>query len=179
MKRIILFCTILLVMMPVCAQKQNEMNTLVAYFSATGTTKHVAEQLAKQLGADLFEIAPEVPYTAADLDWQDKQSRSTLEMQDKQSRPAIATKVADMSKYDRVLIGFPIWWYTCPTIINTFMDSYDFSGKTIVPFATSGGSTPRQATRDLQKSYPKYNFREGVLLNRSSDIAPFIESLKK
>ena len=113
---------------------------LVAYFSATGTTAGVAERLAKATDGDLFEIKPEQPYTDADLDWRDKQSRSSVEMDDKSSRPAIASKVADMSKYDVVFVGFPIWWYREPSIIDTFMESYDFSGKTVVPFATSGGS---------------------------------------
>ena len=169
-----------MLVMPACAQKQNkQMKTLVAYFSATGTTEGVARQLANELGADLYEIEPAVPYTSADLDWNNKQSRSSIEMQDRSSRPAIGTKVENMAQYDRVLIGFPIWWYTCPTIINTFIESYDLSGKILVPFATSGGSTPRQATSDLRKAYPNYRFEEGRLLNRRADIAPFVESLKK
>ena len=154
------------------------MKTLVAYFSATGTTRQVAQNLAKQLDADLFEIQPVVPYTDADLDWRDKQSRSTLEMQDKTSRPAIATKVENISQYDRILIGFPIWWYTCPTIINTFIESYELSGKTLIPFATSGGSTIRQSTADLRKTYPKYKFLDGALLNTKTDQETFLKQLK-
>ena len=113
---------------------------LVAYFSASGVTAQLAERLAGAVGADLFEIEPEVPYTAADLDWQDKKSRSSVEMGDRASRPAIASRVADMGQYDVVFVGFPVWWYREPSIIDTFMEAYDFSGKTVVPFATSGMS---------------------------------------
>ena len=113
---------------------------LVAYFSCSGVTKGVAESLAEVVGADLFEIEPEEPYTDADLDWTNKQSRSTVEMNDPSSRPAIKSAVADMSSYEVVFVGFPIWWYVAPTIINAFLESYDFAGKTIVPFCTSGGS---------------------------------------
>lgn len=113
---------------------------LVAYFSVSGVTKRAAEDLAKVADADLYEIAPEVPYKQADLDWTDNRSRSTVEMKNPASRPAIGTKVSDMDAYDVVYVGFPIWWYVAPTIINTFLESYDFSGKTVVLFATSGGS---------------------------------------
>ena len=116
------------------------MKTLVAYFSASGQTAKLAKTLAGVTGGDLFEIAPETAYTAADLDWRDKKSRSTIEMKDPKSRPAIAGKVADMAQYDTVFVGFPIWWYQAPRIIETFLESYDFSGKTVIPFATSGGS---------------------------------------
>jgi len=116
------------------------MKKLVAYFSASGVTKNVAEALAGVAQADLFEIKPETPYTKADLNWNDRQSRSSVEMQNPSSRPAIADKVVNMEEYDTIFIGFPIWWYVAPTIINTFLESYDFSGKTIVPFCTSGGS---------------------------------------
>ena len=114
--------------------------SLVVYFSCSGVTKKTAELLSDVAGADLFEIRPEVPYTKADLDWMDKKSRSTVEMNDPSSRPAIADKVEHMEQYDTVYVGFPIWWYVAPTIINTFLESYDFSGKTVIPFATSGGS---------------------------------------
>ena len=114
--------------------------TLVAYFSASGVTEKKAQILAQVTGGDLFEIEPAVPYTSADLNWMDKKSRSTLEMNDPSSRPEIAKKVADMDAYDTVYVGFPIWWYVEPSIINTFLESYDFSGKTVVPFCTSGGS---------------------------------------
>ena len=113
---------------------------LVAYFSASGTTKKAAERLAKATGADLFEIKPKVPYSSADLNWMDKKSRSSVEMSDPASRPEIAEKIPDPADYDTVFLGFPIWWYLAPRIINTFVESYDFTGKTLVPFATSGGS---------------------------------------
>ena len=114
--------------------------TLAAYFSASGTTAKVAEMLAKAANADIYEIKPAVPYTRADLDWMNKKSRSSVEMSDKSSRPELADKSANIADYDTVLLGFPIWWYVAPTIINTFLESYDFSGKKIVLFATSGGS---------------------------------------
>lgn len=113
---------------------------LVAYFSASGTTAKVAKRLAGEIGADLFEIEPASPYTRADLDWTDKGSRSSVEMNDRASRPAIKSKAADMGAYGTVFVGFPVWWYREPRIIDTFMESYDFAGKTVVPFATSGGS---------------------------------------
>ena len=113
---------------------------LVAFFSASGVTKKLSENLAEAAGADLFEIVPEIPYTKEDLDWQDQNSRSSVEMNDSSSRPAIASKVEDMSQYDVIFVGFPVWWYREPSIIDTFVESYDFSGKTIVPFATSGSS---------------------------------------
>ena len=113
---------------------------LVAYFSASGETARLAWTLAGVTGGDLFEIEPAQKYTSADLNWNDKHSRSTVEMQDEASRPAIASHVADMAQYDTVFVGFPIWWYQAPRIIETFLESYDFSGKTIVVFATSGGS---------------------------------------
>ena len=116
------------------------MKTLVAYFSASGQTAKLAKILAGVTGGDLFVIAPETAYTAADLDWMDKKSRSTIEMKDPKSRPAIAGKVADMAQYDTVFVGFPIWWYRAPHIIETFLESYDFAGKTVIPFVTSGGS---------------------------------------
>ncbi len=116
------------------------MKQLVAYFSASGVTKRAAERLAKAVGADLFEIRPTVPYTKGDLDWTNKKSRSSVEMADPHSRPEIAEKLNNMEEYDIVYLGFPIWWYVAPTIISTFLESYDFADKTIVPFATSGGS---------------------------------------
>ena len=113
---------------------------LVAYFSASGVTAKVAETLAEAIGADIFEIEPKVPYTKADLDWTNRQSRSSIEMNDPASRPAIAGVRDNMADYDTLFVGFPIWWYVAPTIINTFLESYDLTGKTIIPFATSGGS---------------------------------------
>lgn len=117
---------------------------LVAYFSATGVTSKVAESLSEAIGADLFEIAPAVPYTSADLNWMDKSSRSTIEMKNVTSRPAILEQRDNMNDYDVVFVGFPIWWYVARTIINTFLESYDLTGKTIIPFATSGGEQHRQ-----------------------------------
>jgi len=152
---------------------------LVAYFSASGVTADVAAMLAKVAGADLFEIKPEAPYTAADLDWTNKKSRSTIEMNDPASRPAIKEKLANMSDYDVIFVGFPIWWYVAPTIINTFLESYDFAGKTIVPFATSGGSGMGKTVAVLEKVAPKANFKPGKMLNRASetDMENWVRSL--
>ena len=173
MKKIVMMLTALLtISLSACSQKKTETSVkqkvLVAYFSASGTTKGIAQQLAEVAGADLHEIKPEKPYTDADLDWQDKQSRSSVEMQDKNSRPAITAKLQNMKDYDVVYVGFPIWWYTCPTIINTFMEAYDFQGKTVIPFATSGGSSIKKACADLKAAYPKLNWKEGKLLNRAT-----------
>ena len=142
---------------------------LVAYFSASGVTKAAAERLAKAAKADLFEIKPAVPYTQADLDWTTKKSRSSVEMNNPNSRPEIAEKVSNMGDYDTVLIGFPIWWYVAPTIINTFVESYDFSGKTIVPFATSGGSGMGRTVDVLKPLCPAADWKKGKMLNRVSD----------
>lgn len=152
---------------------------LVAYFSASGVTASVAEKLAKAAGADLFEIKPEVPYTDADLDWTDKKSRSTIEMNDPASRPAIKEKLANMADYDVIFVGFPIWWYVAPTIIDTFLESYDFAGKTVVPFATSGGSGMGKTVAVLEKVAPKANFKPGKMLNRASetDVKDWVRSL--
>ena len=166
MKKILFLLTALMMFSLSASSQKQEKKTLVAYFSATGTTKAVAAQLKAAAGADLYEIKPEKPYTDADLDWRNKQSRSSLEMKDKTSRPAIAGKLKNMKDYDVVYVGFPIWWYTCPTIINTFMESYDFKGKTVIPFATSGGSPIKQACEDLKKAYPQVNWKDGKLLNR-------------
>ena len=144
---------------------------LVAYFSASGTTKKVAERLAKSAGADLFEIRPTVPYSSADLNWMDKKSRSSVEMSDSASRPEIAERLPNMANYDTVFIGFPIWWYVAPHIINTFVESYDFSGKTLVPFATSGGSGMGSTVDELRKLCPNANWKAGKLLNSVSDKA--------
>ena len=135
--------------------------TLVAYFSASGVTKRLAGNLAKATGADLFEIVPQVPYTDADLNWMDKYSRSTKEMKDKSSRPAVAGKVADLESYDKSFVGFPIWWYVAPTIVNTFLEQYDLTGKTVVPFATSGGSGMGRTNAGLAPSCKGANLKEG------------------
>jgi len=126
--------------------------TLVAYFSASGRTKKKAEKLAKELGADLYEIKPAVPYTKADLNWMDKKSRTTLEMSDKTSRPEIQDDDAHVEQYDTIYVGFPIWWYIAPTIVNTFLEKYDFSGKKICLFATSGGSSWGDTVESLKGS---------------------------
>lgn len=138
---------------------------LVAYFSASGVTAKAAWKLSEAIGANLHEIKPEVPYSSADLNWMDKKSRSSVEMNDPSSRPTIAEKLADMEKYDVVFVGFPIWWYVAPTIINTFLESYDFSGKTIIPFATSGGSGMGKTNEKLGPSCPGATLLQGKLLN--------------
>ena len=147
------------------------MKKLVAYFSATGTTKRAAERLAKAAGADLFEIKPAAPYTGADLNWTDKKSRSSVEMNDPDSRPEIAGAIPDMADYDTVFIGFPIWWYTAPRIIHTFLESCDFSDKTLAPCATSGGSGIGKAASELRKLCPNANWKSGKLLTGASDEA--------
>ena len=161
-------------------EENKDMKVLVAYFSASGVTKGVAQQLAEVAGADLHEIKPEQPYTDADLDWRDKESRSSVEMKDKNSRPAITDKLENIADYDVVFVGFPIWWYTCPTIINTFMEAYDFKGKTVVPFATSGGSTIEKSCEDLKATYPDLTWKDGKLLNKPSkeDLEQFVQSVK-
>lgn len=143
--------------------------TLVAYFSASGTTKAKAEQVAEAVGADLFEIAPVKRYTREDLDWTNKRSRSTVEAQDASSRPAIAQRVDNLDSYDKVVIGFPIWWYTAPRIIYTFLDENNLAGKKIYLFATSGGSSVDKGQRDLEKEYPSLHFVGNKLLNGSFD----------
>mgnify|MGYP000344759363 CR=1 FL=1 len=139
---------------------------LVAYFSASGVTAKVAETLAEAIGADIFEIEPKVPYTEADLNWMDKKARSTIEMNDPASRPEIAVKRDNMKDYDTIFVGFPIWWYVAPTIINTFLESYDFSGKTVIPFATSGGSGMGKTEAVLHALCPdSVNWKSGKMLN--------------
>ena len=145
---------------------------LVAYFSASGTTAGVAKNLAQAAGADLYEIKPEVPYTKADLNWMDKKSRSSVEMNDKSSRPALADQDANIIDYDTILLGFPIWWYVAPTIISSFLESYDFSGKKIVLFATSGGSGFGKTVDGLKDSVAADTMIvEGKLLNGNSSAA--------
>lgn len=145
---------------------------LVAYFSASGVTARVSKTLAEAADADLYEIKPEVPYTKADLNWNDKHSRSTIEMKDPSSRPALADKNANIAAYDVIYVGFPIWWYVAPTIINTFLDSYDFSGKVIVPFATSGSSGLGQTVEKLKPSVSSTAlWKDAKLLSSSTDKA--------
>lgn len=154
---------------------------LVAYFSDSGVTAKVAERLSEAIGADLYEIEPQVPYTKADLDWMDKKSRSTIEMSDPTSRPAIRGKRDNMEDYDTVFVGFPIWWYIAPTIINTFLESYDLAGKTIIPFATSGGSNMGKTNEKLLPSCPGAKLLDGKVLASNISIAElntWVESLK-
>lgn len=138
---------------------------LVVYFSASGVTEKLAKKLSQAIDADLYEIQPEQPYTTADLDWTNKSSRSTREMTDKSFRPAITGKVENMGQYDTVYVGFPIWWYVAPTIINTFLESYDMAGKIVVPFATSGGSGMGRTNSELEISCKGAKLKEGNRFN--------------
>lgn len=148
---------------------------LVAYFSASGTTAKLAETLAEAIGADVFAIEPKTPYTKADLDWTNKTSRSTIEMNDPASRPAIRDVRDNMSDYDTVFVGFPVWWYVAPTIINTFLESYDMSGKTIVPFATSGGSSMGKTNEKLLPSCKGAILMEGKVFKSSASVSELSE----
>ncbi len=161
-------------------QEEKQMKTLVAFFSATGTTKALAEKVAAVTGGDLYEIKPEVPYTSADLDWTVKTSRSSVEMADKNSRPAIVKDLENAGDYGTIYIGFPVWWYTAPTINNTFLETYDFSGKNVVFFATSGGSTVDKANAQFKEQYPAIKWTAGKVLNRATDedVKAWVESLK-
>lgn len=152
---------------------------LVAYFSASGVTAKYAEKLSEITGADLFEIKPSIKYTDADLDWMDKNSRSTVEVKNPDSRPEIAEKLSDMEQYDTIFVGFPIWWYVAPTIIDTFLESYDFSGKTIIPFATSGGSGMGKTEEVLRKVCPNADIKNGKVINRmpAPELADWVNNL--
>ena len=182
MKRLTLIIAACCLILTACAQNNNkkdnkettqttetkekkEMKTLIVYFSATGNTRAAAQKLAQEFNADLYEITPEEPYTAADLDWRDKTSRSTLEMNNKASRPAIKGHCDNLADYDTVWIGFPVWWYTAPTIVNTFIESHDLSGKTLNVFATSGGSDVKGSYNNLKNAYPQYTWGESRLMN--------------
>jgi flavodoxin len=145
----------------VMAESKSNKKVLVAYFSASGVTARVADRLSKAIGADIFEIKPAQVYTSADLDWTNKKSRSSVEMDDRNSRPEIANKVENMSQYDVIFVGFPIWWYREPSIIDTFMESYDFSGKQVIPFATSGGSGMGDSGSIMQKLAPNAKVDSG------------------
>ena len=143
---------------------------LVTYFSASGVTKSVAEKIASVINGDLYEIEPKEKYTDADLDWHNKQSRSSVEMKNKSFRPEMKENSLDISSYDTILIGFPIWWGVAPTVVNTFIESKNFQGKMLIPFCTSGGSGMSYAENDLRKTYPKYNWKEGKrLTGREND----------
>lgn len=157
------------------------MNTLVAYFSASGVTAAAAKNLAEAAGADLYEIKPAVPYTDADLDWRDRKSRSSMEMRDLISRPEISDRETDLSGYDTIFLGFPIWWYVAPTIINTFLESRDFSGKKIIVFATSGGSDLEKSAENLRESAPGAEIIKGRMMNGSpsvSELADWVKEIK-
>lgn len=152
-------------------EKQPDKRILVAYFSATGTTAQAAEKLAAATGGELYAITPEEPYTAAGLDWHDKQSRSSVEMNDPEARPALKGKKEHIAAYDVIFIGYPIWWNQAPRIINTFIESHDLKGRTVIPFATSGGSGIANSVAVLRKTYPALDWKEGKLLNRMSGSA--------
>ena len=157
----------------------NDRKILVAYFSCSGVTKAVAEKLAAITGADLYEIKPEVPYTEADLDWNDKKSRSSVEMRDALSRPAISGTLFHPEEYEVLFVGFPVWWYIAPTIINTFLESYDFSGKKIALFATSGGSGFGNTVSELKPSAPNAVIVEGKVFHKATkrEIAEWVKSI--
>lgn len=159
--------------------QNNDKRILVACFSATGTTAQAAEKLANITGGELYAITPAKSYTSADLDWHDKQSRSSVEMNDPKARPALKNKKENITDYDVVFIGYPIWWDLAPRIIDTFIESHDLKGKTVIPFATSGGSTLANSAAALKKSYPALNWKEGRLLNRTDEktIRAWIEKL--
>ena len=153
---------------------------LVAYFSASGTTAKVAETLAEAIGADIYEIEPAAPYSKADLDWTNQKSRSSIEMSDPASRPAIAGKRDNMGDYDTVFVGFPIWWYVAPHIINTFLESYDLTGKAIIPFATSGGSGMGKTNERLASSCKGSKLIAGKVFNHSTsheELAAWVDGL--
>lgn len=149
--------------------KQSNHRILVAYFSATGTTARAAEKVANATGGELYAITPAQPYTDADLDWHDKQSRSSVEMNNPKSRPALGGKRLAVSDYDVVFIGYPIWWDLAPKIINTFIENHDLKGKAVIPFATSGGSSLANSAATLKHTYPVLNWKEGRLLNRADE----------
>jgi len=168
------------------AQQKQDMNSkrsnhkvLVAYFSATGTTARAAQKVADATGGELYTITPAQPYTNADLDWNDKQSRSSVEMNDPKSRPAIKGKKENIADYDVVFIGYPIWWDLAPRVVDTFIESHDLTDKTVIPFATSGGSMLAGSAAALKRSYPALNWKEGRLLNRADEktIRDWIEKL--
>lgn len=159
--------------------KQSTHKILVTYFSATGTTARAAEKLASVTGGELYDITPAKPYTSADLNWNNKQSRSSVEMHDAKARPELGGKKLDVAGYDIIFIGYPIWWDLAPRVVNTFIEKYDLKGKTVIPFATSGGSSITNSAAVLKKSYPALNWKEGQLLNRADEntIRKWIDKL--
>ena len=185
-KIIFVFLAIMGIATASCAQqkqvanrKQPNNKVLIAYFSATGTTAGAAEKLSKVTGGELYEITPAQPYTNADLNWNNKQSRSSLEMNDPKSRPAIRKSSIDIADYDVIFVGYPIWWNLAPRIINTFIESYHLKNKTIILFATSGSSSITNSMATLKKSYPDLIWKEGKLLNgmNENDIREWISKL--
>ena len=158
---------------------QSNHKVLVAYFSATGVTARAAQKVAEATGGEVYAITPAKPYTDADLDWRDKQSRSSVEMNDPKARPALGGKRLDVSEYDVVFIGYPIWWNQAPRLINTFIESHNLKGKAVIPFATSGGSTIADSAATLKRSYPALEWKEGRLLNRADEktLRTWIERL--
>ena len=180
----VIMAAVLAFCLTACAQgnqkhKEMDKKAIVVYFSATGTTKSVAEKLAAAVNADILEIEPEQPYTDADLDWNDSRSRSSVEMNNPKSRPAVKVPSKSITGYDVVFIGYPIWWDLAPTVVNTFIENNSLNGKTVVPFATSGGSGIRNSAAQLKKQYPEINWKEGKLLNSASEktIGKWVESL--
>lgn len=159
--------------------KQSNHKVLVTYFSATGTTARAAEKLASVTGGELYAITPAKPYTSADLNWNNKQSRSSVEMHDEKARSELGGKKLDVAGYDIIFIGYPIWWDLAPRVVNTFIEKYDLKGKTVIPFATSGGSSIANSAAVLKKSYPALNWKEGQLLNRADEntIRKWIDKL--
>lgn len=154
------------------------MKTLITYFSASGTTKNVAEKIAKTINGDLFQIEPKVKYTKADLDWTNNNSRSSIEMQDKNSRPEIAHKISNLSEYDKVIIGFPVWWYTAPTIINTFIEENNFENKKIYIFVTSGSSGAESSFNNLKSTYKNLNFVSAKRFNGNENKIDYLNWIK-
>lgn len=148
------------------SNEKKDSKSLVVYFSATGTTREVAQKLAQ---ADLMEITPQKPYTDSDLDWRDKQSRSSVEMQDAKARPAVKKTRKSVAGYKVIYLGYPIWWNLAPRVIDTFLETYDLSGKTVIPFATSGGSGIDNSVKMLKSAYPKVNWQKGALLNSAKE----------
>lgn len=181
MKRLWLIALLVTLALSLLAQDNTaNKKVLVAYFSATGTTAEVAKLVAEATDGVLFQIEPEKAYTSADLDWRNKQSRSSVEMSDKSSRPALKTKVENLGEYDIIYLGFPIWWDTAPTLINTFIEAHNFGDKLVVPFATSGSSSIKNSCANLKAAYPKIKWGEGKLLNsaKKSDIQKWTATIK-
>lgn len=181
---LIIFSVLVVFCMTACAQgnsknREMEKKTLVVYFSATGTSEEAARKIASVTGGDIMAIEPAQPYTSADLDWNNRNSRSSVEMNDPESRPQIKPATKNITDYEVVFIGYPIWWDLAPTVVNTFIENNDLKGKTVVPFATSGGSGIRNSVSRLKSGYPEINWKEGKLLNGTSEkvISGWVESL--